>query len=31
LLDLSDAVYYVSLTALALLLGSQVVEARRWR
>lgn len=31
LLDLSDAVYYVSLTALALLLGSQIVEARRWR
>jgi ABC-2 type transport system permease protein len=31
LLDLSDAIYYVSLTALALLLGSQVVEARRWR
>jgi hypothetical protein len=31
LLDLSDAVYYASLTALALLLGSQVVEARRWR
>jgi len=31
LLDLSDAVYYISLTALALLLGSQVVEARRWR
>jgi ABC-2 type transport system permease protein len=31
LLDLSDAVYYASLTALALLLGSQIVEARRWR
>ena len=31
LLDLGDAVYYASLTALALLLGSQVVEARRWR
>jgi ABC-2 type transport system permease protein len=31
LLDLGDAVYYASLTAFALLLGSQVVEARRWR
>jgi ABC-2 type transport system permease protein len=30
-LDLGDAVYFVSLTALALVLGTQVVEARRWR
>jgi len=30
-LDLSDVVYFLSLTALALFLGSQVVEARRWR
>lgn len=31
ILDLSDLVYYVSLTALALFLASQVVESRRWR
>ena len=30
-LDLGDAVYFLSLTALALFLGTQVVEARRWR
>ena len=30
-LDLGDVVYFVSLTVLALFLGSQVVEARRWR
>jgi ABC-2 type transport system permease protein len=30
-LDLADLVYYLSLTALALFLGTQVVEARRWR
>ncbi|MEW6569179.1 MAG: ABC transporter permease subunit [Chloroflexota bacterium] len=30
-LDLSDSIYFLSLTALALFLGSQVVEARRWR
>lgn len=30
-LDLGDIVYYLSLTALALFLGRQVVEARRWR
>lgn len=30
-LDLGDVVYFLSLTALALFLGSQVVEARRWR
>jgi ABC-2 type transport system permease protein len=30
-LDLGDAVYFVSLTALALFLGAQVVQARRWR
>jgi len=30
-LDLSDLVYYLSLTALALFLGSVSVESRRWR
>jgi ABC-2 type transport system permease protein len=30
-LDLSDGVYFVCLTALALFLGTQVVQARRWR
>jgi ABC-2 type transport system permease protein len=30
-LDLGDAVYFLSLTALALFLGTQVIEARRWR
>lgn len=30
-LDLGDVIYFLSLTALALFLGSQVVEARRWR
>ena len=31
ILDLGDAVYFLSLSALALFLGSQAVEARRWR
>jgi ABC-2 type transport system permease protein len=31
IIDLSDAVYYLSLTALALFLGSLSVEARRWK
>jgi ABC-2 type transport system permease protein len=31
IIDLRDIVYYVSLTALALFLGSVVVETRRWR
>jgi ABC-2 type transport system permease protein len=30
-LDVADLVYYLSLTALALFLGTQVVEAMRWR
>jgi ABC-2 type transport system permease protein len=30
-IDLADVVYYVSLTVLALFLGSVVVETRRWR
>jgi len=30
-IDLSDVVYFLSLTALALFLGSIVVEMRRWR
>jgi len=30
-LDLGDAVYFLSLTALSLFLGTQVVQARRWR
>ncbi len=30
-IDLVDVVYYVSLTALALFIGSVAVEARRWR
>jgi ABC-2 type transport system permease protein len=30
LISLTDALYYVSLTVLALFLGSQAVEARRW-
>jgi ABC-2 type transport system permease protein len=30
-LDLGDAVYFLSMTALALFLGTQIVEARRWR
>lgn len=30
-IDLADIVYYVSLTALTLFLGSVFVEARRWR
>jgi ABC-2 type transport system permease protein len=30
-LDMADGLYFVSLAALALFLGSQVVEARRWR
>lgn len=31
IIDLSDIIYYLSLTALALFLGSLFVEARRWR
>lgn len=31
LFDLGDVFYYASLTALALFLGTQVVETRRWR
>jgi ABC-2 type transport system permease protein len=31
IIDLSDLVYYASLTALALFLTSQIVESRRWR
>jgi ABC-2 type transport system permease protein len=31
ILDLTDAVYFLSLTTLSLLLGSVAVEARRWR
>ena len=30
-IDTSDIVYYVSLTALALFAGTRVVEARRWQ
>ncbi len=30
-LDLTDTVYFVSLTALSLFLGARVVETRRWR
>ena len=30
-IDLSDIVYFLSLTAVALFLGSAVVETRRWR
>jgi ABC-2 type transport system permease protein len=30
-IDLSDLVYYISLTALALFLGSISIEVRRWR
>jgi ABC-2 type transport system permease protein len=30
-LDLSDVLYYASLTVLALFVASQVVESRRWR
>jgi hypothetical protein len=29
--DVTDIVYYLSLTVLALFLGAHVVEARRWR
>jgi ABC-2 type transport system permease protein len=29
--DVGDMLYYLSLTALALFLGTQVTEARRWR
>jgi len=31
ILDFGDLLYYLSLTALALFLGTRVVEARRWR
>ena len=30
-LDLGDILYYLSLTALSLFLGTRVLEARRWR
>jgi ABC-2 type transport system permease protein len=30
-IDLSDVLYYLSITALSLFLGSVVVEMRRWR
>jgi ABC-2 type transport system permease protein len=31
IVDLSDLMYYLSLTALSLFLSTQVVESRRWR
>ncbi len=31
ILNLGDAAYYLSLTILAVFIGSQIVEARRWR
>ncbi len=31
IIDLSDVIYFLSLTALALFLGSVSVETRRWR
>lgn len=31
ILDLSDAIYYVSLSTLALFLGTKSIESRRWR
>lgn len=31
IIDLSDLVFYISLTALSLFLGTQIVESRRWR
>lgn len=31
IIDLSDIIYYLSMTALALLIGSVSVETRRWR
>lgn len=31
IIDVSDIIYYLSLTALALFLGSVLVESRRWR
>jgi ABC-2 type transport system permease protein len=31
IIDLQDIVYYLSVTAVALFLGSMVVETRRWR
>jgi ABC-2 type transport system permease protein len=30
-IDIGDLLYYLSLTALALFLGTQVIEARRWQ
>lgn len=30
-IDLTDTIYYISLTVLALFLGSRVIEARRWK
>lgn len=31
IIDLSDLVYYLSITALALMLGTATIEMRRWR
>jgi hypothetical protein len=31
LINLSDIVYFVSLTILSLVIASQVIESRRWR
>jgi ABC-2 type transport system permease protein len=31
IIDLSDVIYFLSLTALALFLGSVSIETRRWR
>jgi len=30
-IDLKDVIYFISLTILALFLGSRVIEARRWK
>jgi ABC-2 type transport system permease protein len=30
-IDLTDTIYYVSLTILALFMGTRVIEARRWK
>lgn len=31
IIDLTDTIYYVSLTVLALFLGARAIEARRWK
>jgi hypothetical protein len=31
IVDISDLVFYISLSAVSLFLGTQVVESRRWR